>query len=56
MMQCWNEKPDDRPSFTDLAKRLGNMLQDESDYLDLSTFEEHIYSTAELATFDDEKV
>lgn len=56
ILQCWKEGPDERPTFTELVKMLGDMLQDESDYLDLSAYEEHIYECTELTSFDEEKV
>ena len=56
MLQCWKEGPFERPTFTELVKMLGDMLHDESDYLDLSTYGEHIYESAELTSFDEEKV
>ena len=28
MLECWHKKPQMRPSFTDLAEKLGNMLED----------------------------
>lgn len=28
MLECWRASPETRPSFADLAKRLGDMLQD----------------------------
>ena len=27
MRECWRFKPIDRPNFTELAERLGNLLQ-----------------------------
>ena len=56
MLQCWKEGPLERPTFTELVKMLGDMLQDESDYLDLSTYGKHIYESAEPTSFDEEKV
>ena len=56
MLQCWKKGPDEHPTFTELVKMLGDMLQDESDYLDLSAYEEHIYECTELTSFDEEKV
>uniref|UniRef100_A0A1B6CIS1 Receptor protein-tyrosine kinase n=1 Tax=Clastoptera arizonana TaxID=38151 RepID=A0A1B6CIS1_9HEMI len=38
MLECWHEKPNLRPSFTELAERLGDMLENtvKSHYIDLN--------------------
>ncbi|XP_022101392.1 proto-oncogene tyrosine-protein kinase receptor Ret-like isoform X2 [Acanthaster planci] len=33
LKQCWNDKPEDRPTFTEIRKLLDNMLADASGYL-----------------------
>ena len=38
MKQCWNESPENRPSFKDLIQEIEYLLQGVSGYIELSTF------------------
>ena len=40
MTDCWMEKPDERPSFTQIRERLEQMLQKDNPYLDFSVLDE----------------
>ena len=47
MCSCWTYRPEDRPSFEELASSLNNELTTLADYVDLSMFaEETNVSTA----------
>ena len=35
MKQCWNENPDQRPTFDELSKEFEGLLQSNANYLDL---------------------
>ena len=35
MLRCWNENPDQRPTFIDLSKEFEELLQSNANYLDL---------------------
>lgn len=40
MQLCWQESPDDRPSFSQLRDKLEEMMQVDNPYLDLSNVDE----------------
>ena len=40
MQLCWQESPDDRPSFSQLRDKLEEMMQVDNPYLDLSNLDE----------------
>nr|KAG5709599.1 hypothetical protein BaRGS_001649 [Batillaria attramentaria] len=44
MLQCWNENPERRPSFSELCGRLQRMLEDSQVYMNISTEEESLYA------------
>ena len=35
MLRCWNESPDNRPTFAQLSKEFEDLLQSNANYLDL---------------------
>ena len=38
MIKCWEQKPNDRPTFADLTEQIAKVLEPLADYLDVSTF------------------
>ena len=38
MLQCWDSKPQNRPTFSDIAASLSQSLEAMADYLDTSAF------------------
>ena len=54
MMKCWNELPENRPSFTELCSELETLLQVNKNYLDLTNIEEtHEYMTLDSGSDDE---
>ena len=47
MMQCWEVKPGERPSFSTLVQILSRSLEDMADYLLVGAFTDFNYSQAE---------
>ena len=37
MVDCWHSCPDRRPSFRNIATKLGNILENSEDYLEMNT-------------------
>ena len=52
MTDCWNQDPDERPSFQRLYKRLDAMLEEQVDYFDFGKKDEskYYYTTQESKT------
>ncbi|XP_068726399.1 platelet-derived growth factor receptor alpha-like [Montipora capricornis] len=52
MTDCWNQDPDERPSFQRLYKRLDAMLEEQGDYFDFGKKDEskYYYTTQESKT------
>ena len=40
MRDCWNQIPDERPSFEDLVERVEQLLLQEVDYFDMNKLDE----------------
>ena len=40
MRDCWNQIPDERPSFEDLVERVEQMLLQEVEYFDMNKLDE----------------
>ena len=40
MMECWKQKPDERPSFQELVERLERTMTEQVEYLDLKQLDE----------------
>ena len=36
IVQCWEQNPDDRPTFTDLVGTISTLLEEIAGYMDLS--------------------
>ncbi|XP_072049438.1 uncharacterized protein [Amphiura filiformis] len=43
MRKCWQENPDERPTFMQIQKEVEHMLEDAQGYLCMSEFNEHDY-------------
>lgn len=43
MFYCWHEKPDERPTFSDLVRMLDQLVASEKDYIELDRFPDHSY-------------
>ena len=43
MRDCWNQDPDERPSFQRLYKRLDDMLEEQEDHFDFGNNDESKY-------------
>ena len=37
LLSCWNEQPDQRPSFSDLVITLTSLLEEVAEYMDFTT-------------------
>ena len=56
MRDCWNQIPDERPSFEDLVERVEQMLLQEVEYFDMNKLDESkdYYKVQESATAETE--
>ncbi|XP_068727483.1 fibroblast growth factor receptor 1-like [Montipora capricornis] len=58
MRDCWNQDPDERPSFQRLYKRLDDMLEEQEDYFDFGKKDDskYYYTTQEAKTAEDDEL
>ncbi|XP_068676920.1 platelet-derived growth factor receptor alpha-like isoform X1 [Montipora foliosa] len=58
MRDCWNQDPDERPSFQRLYKRLDDMLEEQEDYFDFGKKDDskYYYTTQEEKTAEDDEL
>ncbi|XP_068726480.1 fibroblast growth factor receptor 1-like [Montipora capricornis] len=58
MRDCWNQDPDERPSFQRLYKRLDDMLEEQEDYFDFGKRDDskYYYTTQEAKTAEDDEL
>ncbi|XP_068726363.1 platelet-derived growth factor receptor alpha-like [Montipora capricornis] len=58
MTDCWNQDPDERPSFQRLYKRLDDMLEEQEDYFDFGKKDDskYYYTTQEAKTAEDDEL
>ncbi len=54
MSYCWNKNAEDQPSFKDLVDDFEKLLIEDTDYIDLNMFPEHVYYNE--VNMSDEKV
>lgn len=55
MFYCWAANPEDRPSFSDLGRFLGSLLEQDEDYIQMELFPEHDYYNLDVGG-EEEKV
>ncbi|XP_068755364.1 myoblast growth factor receptor egl-15-like isoform X3 [Montipora capricornis] len=58
MTDCWNQDPDERPSFQRLYKRLDDMLEEQGDYFDFGKKDDskYYYTTQEAKTVENDEL
>ena len=58
MRDCWNQDPDERPSFQRLYKRLDDMLEEQEDFFDFGKKDDskYYYTTQEAKTAEDDEL
>ena len=54
MMECWKQKPDERPSFQELVERLEQLMLQDVEYFDFNKVDEtkDYYNVRESKTGD----
>ncbi|XP_078658305.1 angiopoietin-1 receptor-like [Branchiostoma floridae x Branchiostoma belcheri] len=53
MLQCWQRRPEDRPTFSDLVEQLKGMMEDKSSYVNTENDEDFEYAVVDSDDNDD---
>ncbi|XP_066299152.1 angiopoietin-1 receptor-like [Branchiostoma lanceolatum] len=53
MLVCWQRRPDDRPTFSDLVEQLRSMMEDKSSYVNTENDDDFEYAVADSDDNDD---
>ena len=56
MTECWNQDPDERPSFQRLYNRLDDMLEEQGEYFSWDNHDKSASKTAEVDELDNLEV
>ncbi|XP_019632531.1 PREDICTED: tyrosine-protein kinase receptor Tie-1-like [Branchiostoma belcheri] len=53
MLQCWQRRPEDRPTFSDLVEQLKGMMEDKSSYVNIENDDDFEYEVIDSDDNDD---
>ncbi|XP_019645300.1 PREDICTED: tyrosine-protein kinase receptor Tie-1-like [Branchiostoma belcheri] len=53
MLQCWQRRPEDRPTFSDLVEQLKGMMEDKSSYVNIEKEDDFEYAVIDSDDNDD---
>ena len=53
MVRCWDMLPPNRPSFCDISKEMEKLLEKESNYIELTAYEEEKFDVLDPNLVDE---